>query len=423
MIMNLKRTFKFALSLLVLVAIVSCSVDGERGWIKTKEGYYFYGNIAGVEKTAVYSWDGESRGVTIHGKGKLTVYSENGSYTHTDNVNAYYGTINKKDYKPTADGDFIGEVIENKPSGFGVLINENHVVIGDFEDGQVNGFCTIYDNDELRYRGETKNGSYDGLGVKFEEGVVTVGEWDEGVLAESFSSRAGKEVERLWNRVTLNNEANQQTADSEGNTNQFVQGQEVFYDSLSTQLADYMELCARKTVEEKTDWLSVQPFRMFWHCLFVSKSSRMDYWMKAFEENGLSSICVEEFINAKIRQYNKMNPTEKLGTVKISSADVSKVITDDVYDNINDREYAAWGDNLWFELLIAGIIWLILVIITMGAFIPALPLCEGLAAVVAIVWFVISFFSGDMEQDIVNGVITNYINHIGSLDLMSQIFI
>ena len=50
-------------------------------------------------------------------------------------------------------------------------------------------------------------------------------------------------------------------------------------------------------------------------------------------------------------------------------------------------------------------------------------LCEVIAAIVAIIWFILAFFNGDMEQDIIDGILTNYIKYISLQDVYSQMFI
>jgi hypothetical protein len=416
---RLPYVIAFVLAIVLLPMLTSCSKEKKK-WIKTEDGYYFYGKD--FKEKSTYTWSGESRGVTIHGNGVLTRYYEDGR-KNSQKIDAYYGVLNKNDYTPTPEGGFIGEVKDNEPKGFGVLIsdNGNKAIIGKFDDGKPKGFCTIYENDELRYRGYMKDGKYNGLGLRIQDGNVTMGEWDEGVIAESFTSQAKEEAVRLKNRVF--HEANTPTDKSPDEGEVYLQGKEVFLDSLTQQLSAYMELCAQKTVDDRTNWLSIQPFRMFWQCLFTKKSKRIEGWMNSFEAHGLSKIHIEEFINAKIRQYNKLNPEDKLSLVKLGQLNPDDIITEPVFKNINDREYSGWGDNLWFDLLLAGLVWLIITAVTMGAFAPTWPFCEAVGAAVSIIWFIISFFNGDMESDIINGVIENYINFLSNSNIESQIFI
>ena len=304
-----------------------------------------------------------------------------------------------------------------------MLISDNgkDAVIGHFDEGKPCGFCTLYENDELRYRGYMDDGKYNGMGMKIQDGNVIMGDWDNGEIAQSFISQAKEEAGRLKDRVFHEANATQEQTSDVGDV--YLNGKEVFLDSLTQQLANYMQICADKTVEDRTDWLSIQPFRMFWQCVFTKKSKRIESWMNAFEAHGLSKIHIEEFINAKIRQYNKLNPENKLSLVKLGQVHSDDIITDSVFKNINDREYSGWGDNLWFELLLACLVWLIITIITMGAFAPSWPICELVGAAVSIVWFIISLFNGDMEADIINGIIDNYVNFLSNSNLEGQIFI
>lgn len=408
-----------------LALFTSCTNREKRGWIKTKEGYYVYGHLA-KDESSIYSWDGETRGTVIHGKGKLTVYSDNGNYKNTAKINAFYGTINNKDWLETPEGKFIGNVEGNQANGFGVLVHDDNVEIGEFKNGKLDGQAVLYVNNELRYRGEMQDGLYDGQGMELKDGNVRIGKWDDGILTESNTSLATEEVKRLWNRVTFQNEKNQNTNSKEEATDyiqemKFGQGKEIFCDSLATQLSNFIQTGVSKTLEDRTDWLSIQPFRMFWESIFTSRSKRIEGWMQALADHGLSYVDLEEIINAQIREYNKNNPSDKLNKVKLAPFSENQIIDDATFKNINDREVSGWGDNLWFELALATIIVIILGILTMGAALPLWPISQGIACVVACIFFVISLFNGSIEQDITNGLLQNYINYFESQDIMNQI--
>lgn len=417
------RKLKFynfiVLCFIFVFSLFSCSDNNsKRGWIQTKEGYYIFGQK--VDDESVYSWNGESRGIMIHGKGVLTVYSDNGKYKNSASIVAYYGTINNKDWLELPEGKYIGDVKENHPDGLGVLVHENYVEIGNFEEGKLNGECVQYVSDRLRYRGNMKDGEYSGQGMKIEEGNVYIGKWSGGKFTKSTMSLATNEIKRLWNRVTLNNEKNQNKAVI-ANNNQYTNGREQFCDSLATQLSNFIQSEIEQTINDRTDWLSVQPFRMFWQSLFSSKGKRIEGWMNALNDHGLSNVDLEEFINAKVDQYNRLNPDDKINTVKLAKFGNDQIITDDVFENINDREVSGWGDNLWFELIVATSVWLILTVLSFGALVGLFPLCEIIGVIASAVFFIISLFNWSIEQDIINGILQNYINYFSSQDIISQI--
>lgn len=428
--MRQKHTIVFFVFLsMVLLVTTSCSKK-ERDWIQTKEGYYFYGTI--VKDKSIYSWNGETRGTVIHGKGDLTVYSGDGQYKNTAAINAYYGTISDKDWLETPEGKFIGEVKDNEPKGFGVLMNGNTVSIGKFNKGKLNGEAVVYVDDELRYRGEMSDGQYNGHGMELDHGKVHIGKWEDGKLTESSLSIAGEEVKRLWNRITFQNEKNQQQSAADEDTTQvenFVQGKEIFCDSLASQLSTFISSGVTKTIENRTNWLSLQPIRMFWQSFFTSKTKRMEGWMDALNNSGLSYIDLEEIINAQVSQYNKYNPEAQLHKVKLSPFTADQIIDNQTFKNIRDREISGWGDNLWFDIALSYLfyvpIFFILIcfdadeLIEEGGPIHFLP--GALATTVSIVFFIISLFNGNIEQDISNGILQNYINYFENQGIINQL--
>lgn len=427
---RIKLFMSLFFSVLFCMSFISCSNKEDRGWIKTIEGYYIYGKL--LDQNAVYHWDGDTRGSMIHGKGKLTVFLENGKYKNTAIIDAYYGTINNKDWLETPEGKFVGVVEDNHPNGLGVLVHDSCVEIGEFKEGHLDGKSVQYVNDGLRYRGEMSDGKYDGQGMKVENGNIYIGKWDDGLLTESSIALAGEEVKRLWNRVTFSNSKNQED-DKTNSYNLYKQGRDVFCDSLATQLSNYIQSEIEQTVEDRTNWLSVQPIRMFWESIFTSREKRIEGWIKALEDHGLSNIDIEEFINAKVEQYNNLNPDDQLNKVKISSYKNNQIISESVFKNINDREVSGWGDNLWFEFFLACvasiIIVVVIIILSGGSLLMAAltiaihtwGLSLTIAAIVMVVFFIISLFNWGIEQDIINGILQNYINYFSDQNIINQI--
>ena len=101
---------------------------------------------------------------------------------------------------------------------------------------------------------------------------------------------------------------------------------------------------------------------------------------------------------------------------------MDKIITEEVYNNIIDREFAAWTENFWFECILSIVLTLIFVIL-FGA------ISEKISILLSIITYIICgglflysfFFSGNIEQEITNEVVSNYINCISSQEILSQI--
>nr|WP_314158756.1 hypothetical protein [uncultured Prevotella sp.] len=414
---------RLAKKLLVFIvfslALNSCSNKKESSkWIITQNGYYFYGLDYGDNSS--YTWKGDSRSKVIDGEGILKRFYDNNKVDSAI-CNASYGVINKKDIKETPIGKFIGHTKNSIPDGFGVLISQkgDTISIGNFDEGVLDGFCSIYHHNSLIYRGNMSKGLYNGTGMRIKEGEVTFGEWDNGLLSESFTSKAGKEFAKIWSRITNNN------TDHPQKTNQYasyIQGQDLFIDSLTVQTNKYIEMCVEKTIEDRTGGFVIQPFRMFWQSIFTNAFDRKRGWMNAFVEHGLSTQYIEEFINAKIQLYNNLNSNTQLGKVKIEPFSMDKIITEEVYNNIIDREFAAWTENFWFECILSIVLTLIFVIL-FGA------ISEKISILLSIITYIICgglflysfFFSGNIEQEITNEVVSNYINCISSQEILSQI--
>lgn len=178
-------------------------------------------------------------------------------------------------------------------------------------------------------------------------------------------------------------------------------------------------MCVEKTIEDRTGGIIIQPFRMFWQSIFTNAFDRKKGWMNAFVEHGLSTQYIEEFINAKIQLYNNLNFNTQLGKVKIEPFGMDKIITEEVYNNIIDREFAAWTENFWFECFLSIILTSIFVIL-FGTKSINLALC--LSSIIFGGLFLYSFFfSGNIEQEITNEVVSNYINCISSQEILPQI--
>lgn len=169
------RKLFYIVIFLSAISISACNGYKERrDWIKTSNGLYFYGKV--IKDKSAYSWAGSSKGFVIDGKGKLSVFSGDGDYNNDAEVNAYYGSIAKSDWKKTPSGQFLGEVKDNNPEGFGVLNDGKLVKCGIFSKGILNDtLCYIYyNNGKLKYKGGIDEGKYDGYGLLQKENGDTL---------------------------------------------------------------------------------------------------------------------------------------------------------------------------------------------------------------------------------------------------------
>lgn len=173
------------LPLVMVMMLSSCSSD-KRDWIKTKEGVYLYGQI--VKDKSVYSWEGAVSGCIANGQGKLTVFSNNGEYSDVAKVTPDWGALNKNDWKTTSEGDFLGDVDDNLPNGFGVLKTYDDVKCGSFDKGVLDDTLAFefYYSGQMKYRGGVSDGKYDGYGSLFaiDGKKIYVGKWKKGIYDE-----------------------------------------------------------------------------------------------------------------------------------------------------------------------------------------------------------------------------------------------
>lgn len=166
----------------ILTMISACDSKREKEWIMTENGFLFWGVKSSDD--AVYFWDGDSIFNLAHGKGKLKVVEDNGEYTNTQNIKLNFGSIRKQDWKHTVNGLFLGQMKENKPEGFGVLKTDSIISIGEFDEGVLSeGVVTILHNDIIHYHGDYSNSQYHGYGILYDKKgrIQYIGGFKEGL--------------------------------------------------------------------------------------------------------------------------------------------------------------------------------------------------------------------------------------------------
>lgn len=160
--------------------LFGCAPDNQYRWIETEDGYKLWLPIDNSIDS--YSWEGETVDLVGHGEGTLTA-KKNGKIIQRANVSLYYGTINRNGIINVSEHEqYIGEVSSKRYNGFGVLIKNSGVFIGNFENGNANGMCSYFKNGSLKYKGQWKEHKFHGNGILYSDGDSTIGVWGNGKL-------------------------------------------------------------------------------------------------------------------------------------------------------------------------------------------------------------------------------------------------
>ena len=168
---------------LTLILFASCS-QSHYSWQQTEEGTYLF---LEDEQGVSYSWQGETFDKVAHGNGKLTK-SKGSTIISSENKNAFYGSLDDNEVTNLNNGGkYIGNLVEDKMSGFGVLIQGSDLYIGDFRDGKPDGILNQYKNNHIYYSGAWQNGLFNGNGILYkEDGKKSEGIWRDNKLAYTF---------------------------------------------------------------------------------------------------------------------------------------------------------------------------------------------------------------------------------------------
>lgn len=176
---------KYIFILLALTcSLLSCSkkISIEKKWITTDNNYLL---LTQPNDSLSYHWEGGVFENVINGKGTLSAYY-NGRQISSKTIEAYYGAISQEDIVLSGDSKYIGSIIEEKFGGFGVLVKPTKIYIGEFLEGQPNGYLSYYVNNKLSYRGEWQNGKRWGRGADYDEnGKIVSGIWKDNKIFET----------------------------------------------------------------------------------------------------------------------------------------------------------------------------------------------------------------------------------------------
>lgn len=132
-----------------------------------------------------YVWKGESIGGVINGDGVLFKYAGN-NLVDSICMHCYYGCFSEKHIRKAIDGSvYIGDYHKRR-TGFGVLIKDRDVYVGQYSDGSLSGKANKYHEGVLVYSGYWKKNKFDGYGTYIDEnGSVLKGKWKANKLVEA----------------------------------------------------------------------------------------------------------------------------------------------------------------------------------------------------------------------------------------------
>lgn len=396
----------------------------QKSWITTKQGSKVW--MFNDDNIKSVSWQGNSFGGLINGNGILEI-SSNGD-KETKRVSASYGSIDKNDWKKEGNGFYMGELEFQKAGGFGVLKQSEKLYIGMFKKGKVEGKTQIFINDSPIYSGNFSDNNYNGVGSLYKDGNFQYGEWKNGHLKESFFSKQTKSFGRLWNRLTkgkVDDESSKQIAKSEIyklDKNDFVE------QFLAGNVETYVEDQIKNTVEDRTDFFSIEPIRMFWESIFTTREKREKGWFTALQNNGLSADDINFFINSSIKDYNENNIyKEKLNEVHIDNFKIEKIVTDETFQLIDDLEHAGWANNFWFDSLLAFFLSFILTSI-ISFFVPIIVVYAkvfdiAVGVLAFIVAIILNMTGALLTDDTVASIYGNIVDQLTANEILDKILI
>ena len=405
---------KILVLLFVVFLVTSCSNEQQKEWVTTREGYKFWGYKH--SKDAIYSWKGDTKGELIHNEGILEKYEQGRVYKMR--INAQWGSTTEKDWREIPTGKYLG-FYDEKPEGFGVLKIYDITSIGEFKKGELKGDILRFKGDNLLYRGAFKNGNYNGEGVLYEKGEIMAGEFEDGLLKTGIFEGIGNETSRLWNRVWGNKEEKKEKKEY------YNLDRQEFISFIAEETEKYLQGFVEKTINERTDFWSWQPFRMFWQPIFTSRNNRINGWIEALQRNGVGIIDIEAFINIYITDYNENNIYGNyINPIKLKNCKSTDILDKETFDYINDLEVSKWEENFWFDFIIVWLVSFVIGFIIGFLFPPFFSILIYVDTVVAvlasIVGIVLSIFSDDIVKDIVTNIVNNYSKVLEIQDAFGQ---
>ena len=182
---------KFLL-LIIPLCLFACS---KPEWTKTSNGVYIYGKLP---KNKEIIWEGDTIGPLASGKADIVIIDKQ-QIIKRENVTTELGAITEYKYTPTSLGLYLGKQKKQLPHGFGALIKNDTLFLGEFkkgilytgkveiayikndkvipcysglyENGKPNGQGIMYQNEQSYYTGSLRNGEKHGFGQEYHNSV------------------------------------------------------------------------------------------------------------------------------------------------------------------------------------------------------------------------------------------------------------
>lgn len=179
------KNIRYGFFALIIVLLYSCASLESVKWIKTGEEISLY--LQNPDTAFIYTWQGDSFEGIANGNGTL-IYSDNEGKLINQKTNAFYGAINNELVVSLDDGSkFIGNIIDDMMTGYGVLVKDRDLYIGEFLNSKPNGYLKLFKNNKLFYDGNWNDGTFNGEGTLYkEDGTIKSGTWDHGKLTQTF---------------------------------------------------------------------------------------------------------------------------------------------------------------------------------------------------------------------------------------------
>ena len=184
MLQKIRNIIYTILTSLYIILANSCSSYPDHLWIKTNDNIWLWISLSDTTKS--FLWKGDVIDCVPNGIGNLSVIDTDGHKTDYKK-NLFYGAQSIEDIVIMDDGSqYIGNIIDNKMEGFGVLVKTDELYIGYFHNSKPDGFLKLYKKGKLYYEGYWKNGSFNGKGTLHrEDGSIKTGNWIEGKLSQT----------------------------------------------------------------------------------------------------------------------------------------------------------------------------------------------------------------------------------------------
>ena len=184
-----KMKIKFSIYICIIVVLVcSCSTSSNYSWMTTQNDAKLW--LQNEDTTKVFSWEGETKDSVANGNGVLAWTDETGKEVR-QNCDLFFGATSDEDIVTMDDGSrYVGDLVDDKMEGFGVLQKDAELYIGSFHESKPNGFLNLYKKNNLYYSGFWKDGAFNGEGTLYkEDGSIKTGEWNNGQLVQTLMNK------------------------------------------------------------------------------------------------------------------------------------------------------------------------------------------------------------------------------------------